>query len=195
MTEDIHFSESDLAQLRAIGVNDLPSFHTVLEVWRETLRPAGDLRGEKVTPQYASRMLASYNGLTFKDMPALQDRYYSKILELLDVLDTLIADDPDCLTYTNAEDDAENNGRHYKRLLTEWQLMFLYWELDWDTTAKDAAIELTALSEVHKAFFGPTGLTQFLESIPFEMTEADGEEINAAFDELREGYAKGGDGE
>lgn len=195
MADEIEFSESDLADLRAIGVDEVPSNHTILEVWRETLKPAGILRGEKVTPQYASRILASYNGLDFPDMPELQDRYYAKILELLEILDTEIASDPDCLTYTDPQEDAAENGKHYKNLLLLWQLEFLKWELEWDTSAPDAAIELTALSEVHKAFFGPTGMTQFLESIPFEMTEADGAEINTAFDELRAEYTQGGGSE
>jgi hypothetical protein len=163
-----------------------PEYHTILEIWREVLLPANELKGEKVSPQYATKMVSMYPGMTYRDVPDLQERYYDKISELLKILKAEIRKDADCLTWTNAADDATYNTEHYKDLLRDWQLRFLAWELDWDTRSSDAAIELAAISEVHKMFFGQTGLTQFLDNIKLEYTEADQAALAEALQELRE---------
>lgn len=192
-TESIEFSEQDVADLAMLGAlpegTEVPSYHPILEVWRELLKPATELAAERVTPQYASRIVASYAGITFADMPEVQARYYGKIVELLEILDFEIGTDAECLTYATPEEDVEHNGHHYKNLLLNWQLAFLSWELTWDCTDPAAAIELVAISEVHKMFFGPTGLTQFLDNIRFNeiYTEDDQAILTAALEELREG--------
>jgi hypothetical protein len=190
--EELEFSDRDkeeLDKMLAEGADTAPDFHTVLEVWREVLRPAADLADEKVTPQYASKMVASYGGITFGDMEELQRRYYFKINDLLQILIAEIATDEECLTYTKPEEDAEHNSAHYKQLLIDWQLRFLQWELDWDTNSRDAAVELAAISEVHKMFFSQTGITAYLDNIRFEFTEADQNDLAAALSELRDAEA------
>jgi hypothetical protein len=189
MSENIELSERDLADLEALGVEggELPNFHPVLEVWREVLKPATELAAEKVTPQWASRMVATYTGLKHGDMNELRDRYYAKIAELAAILDFEIATDENCLVYTTPEEDVAENSHHYKSLLLNWQLAFLAWELAWDCADPHAVVELAAISEVHKMFFSETGLTQFLDNIRFEYTEADRDDLTAALNELREG--------
>lgn len=181
---------ADLAELdkglAAPAVDPEVSFHPILQVWREILKPARDELGKRITPQWASRIVASYQDVAFADMVDMRDRYYGKILELLDVLEAEIATDGDCLSYTTPEDDVAENSEHYKNLLRDWQLRFLQWELDWDCTDAKAGVELAAISEVHKAFFGQTGLTQFLDNIRFEYTEADQAALAAELEALKE---------
>lgn len=162
-----------------------PSFHTVLEVWREVLKPAAQEATKKVTPQWANRMVASYAQLTFADMNDLRDLYFFRIGELAGIVDAEIAVDDQALRWSTPEEDAVENAAHYKGILTEWQCKFLGWELAWDCASPGAAVELAAISEVHKMFFGQTGLTQFLDNIRFEFTDADQAELAGALEELR----------
>jgi hypothetical protein len=166
---------------------EAPTFHPILQIWREVLKPARDELSAKVTPQWASRIVTSHIGLTFRDMEDFRDAYFGKLLELADMIDAEIATDDECLTYTTPEEDVEHNSGHYRNLLRDWQVRFMQWEIDWETTSSDAAIELAAISEVHKMFFGQTGLTQFLDNIKFVYTEADQQELAEVLNGLKEG--------
>ena len=182
--------KADLHQLYSEPDAEPPGFHPILQVWREVLAPARDEIDTKVTPQWASRIISSYIGLGFEDMVMFRNRYYAKLMEMMAILDEEIATDPECLTYSEAADDARHNAGHYKNLLLDWQLRLLDWEMAWDTMAIHAAVELAAVSEVHKMFFGPNGLTAFLDNIGFEFTEAD----SAAMQEALQAH-RGGDDE
>jgi hypothetical protein len=200
-TETIELSDQDqedIAKLYALPTaeEEVPVQHTILEVWREVLAPAQKLAGEKVTPQYASKMVATYPGLTLADCREVQARYYAKIGQLAEILDLEISSDPDCLSYLDApEEDAAENAYHYKGLLITWQQLFLQWELEWTCTDPDAAAELAAISEVHKLFFGPTGLTQHLDNIRLEYTEDDAATLAEVLQEQREAYTEAVSGE
>lgn len=189
--EVVELSEQDkvdLAKLDAgIEVPEDAVFHPILMVWREILKPARDELEARITPQWASRIVASYKDVAYADMPTMRDRYYGKIIELLEILEAEIATDDECLSYTTPEDDVENNSQHYRNLLRDWQLRFLGWELEWDCTDPKAGTELAAISEVHKAFFGETGVTQYLDNIRFEYTERDQTELAEALAALKEG--------
>ena len=65
----------------------------------------------------------------------------------------------------------EHNSHHYLNVLLNWQKAILTWELDWDCTSPDAAVDLAALVEVHKMFFDGTGISSLLDQIKFEFTE------------------------
>jgi hypothetical protein len=189
----IEFSESDLADLKELGVTggDAPTFHTILEVWREVLAPAYDQLSVKVTPQWASKMVQSYPELKFADCTALQESYFGKLIDLLDIIKAEIATDDECLTYSTPEEDVENNSGHYLEVLTQWQLTFLGWELAWSCEDEDAAVELAAISETHKAIFGDLGMTQFLDNIKFEFTDADSAALAEKLQALRNGEVEG----
>lgn len=169
---------------------EAPTYHPVLRVWREVLKPAREEAMQKVTPQWANRIVTSYRDIGFGDMEAYRDRYFAKILELADILDEEIATDEDCLTYTTPEEDVEHNSGHYKRLLTDWQKAILGWELAWDTTDPYAGVELAAISEVHKMYFGETGITAFLDNIKFEFTDADSAALRDELEELKVGTSE-----
>jgi hypothetical protein len=166
-----------------------PSFHPVLQVWQRVLEPAaGEAKTEKVTPQYATRILQSYPGLTYADMVDVRDLYYGKILELSAILDAEIGTLEQPFEYFDKpEVDAEENATHYKALLTDWQKQFLTWELAWDCTSPTAAAEVAAISEVHKMFFGPTGIVAYLDNIKLEFTEDDQAALAAELEELKAG--------
>lgn len=180
---------ADLAQLDqgiAAPAHEETTFHPILMVWREILKPARDELSKRITPQWASRIVASYQDVSFTDMLDMRDRYYGKILELLAMVDAEIASDPDCLTYTTPEEDVAENSEHYKNLLRDWQVAFVKWEIEWDCTDPKAGVELAAISEVHKAFFGQSGLTQFLDNIRFVYTEEDQAELASVLEALKE---------
>jgi hypothetical protein len=187
--ETVEISDEDIAGFIEHGGQgeDGPSFHPILEVWREVLKPARKELSAKVTPQWASRIIGSYTGIGFADMEDFRDVYFTKLLQLADMVDAEIATDDECLSYTTPEEDVENNSVHYRNLLRDWQLAVMGWELEWETTNPLAAVELGAISEVHKMFFGPTGVTAMLDNIRFEFTEADQAELAEALETLREG--------
>lgn len=188
-TESIEFSEQDVADLQQLGITDgdVPTYHPILEVWREVLKPARAEASAKVTPTWANRIVTSYTGITYADMENYRNTYFQMLLKLADILDETIASDEECLNYETPEEDVEHNSTHYRTLLTEWQVQLLRWEMDWECTAEDAAVKIAALSEIHKTVFGPTGITAFLDNIKFQFTEADQAELGAALEAVKEG--------
>lgn len=186
--------KADLDQLYATpdggeGVEP-PKFHPILEVWREVLRPARAEVGTVITPQWANKMVGAYQGVTFRDLVDLRDIYYRLLVEMLEILETEIESDAECLTWDTPELDVEHNGAHYRQVLTDWQLHFLKEELEWDCTSITAAVELAAMSEVHKIFFGAMGITAFLEQIRFEYSDEDQAELERVLVELRDSYER-----
>jgi hypothetical protein len=159
-------------------------YHTILEIWRGVLAPAREQIGSRITPQWATRMVSTYAQVKYEDMPAFGQLYYERIGLLADILDLEIEIDDECLNRTSAQEDVENNSEHYVNLLTEWQRQFLQWEIDWDATSPTAAIEVAALSEVHKMFFDPQGITALLDEINFVFTDGDRENLAEALQEL-----------
>ena len=176
-------SDEELADF--IDHGDLPSYHTVLEVWREVLKPHHDEKTKKVTPQWASRITASYRELDFADMDDFRDRYFAKLTELEKILLLEIESDPEALSYTSPEEDAATNHHHYMNLLMLWQQSLLGWEMAWTCTDESAPVELAAISEVHKMFFAEQGLTAFLENIQLVFTDDDQQMLADALLEMR----------
>jgi hypothetical protein len=189
--EPIELSEQDQADIAALhAMPEVPEdfeYHPILMVWREILKPARTEALKKVTPQWASRICAQYQQVTFADMNEFRDRYYAKIEELFQMLLDEIASDDNCLVYDTPAEDLAENVSHYKNLLRDWQVRFMAWEVAWDCTAPDAALELAAISEVHKAFFGQTGVTQFLDNIKLELDEEWQAELSAELESMKEG--------
>jgi hypothetical protein len=184
---DNNVIEGDFTVQEELNIPEAPKFHTVLEVWREVLRPARKEAKNRVTAGWAAKVINSYGKIDFADMNDFRDLYYAKIDELLTILEAEIDSDPDCLSYDSPEDDALENRLHYKNLLRDWQKAILGWELAWDCADPFAAIELGAISEVHKMFFGQTGLTQFLDNIRFEYTPDDQQELADELEAMRSG--------
>lgn len=179
-------TEEELAELTGLPGGEQPSFHPLLMVWREVLRPARDEKDKPVQPGFASRIVNNYREITFGQMVEYRDRYFAKVIQLLDMLEDEIATDGDCLSYDSAEDDREFNGHHYKNLLLTWQMAIVQWEKDWDSSDEHAGVELAAISEVHRMFFDQTGLVSFLDNIKFQFDEADQAALAEALQELKE---------
>jgi hypothetical protein len=184
--ERIEYTDQDQADLdKLYETGEMPTYHPLLQVWREVLKPAAEEAKSKVTPQWANRITQSYREVNFEDCEYVRDSYFAKIAELAKILDLEIASDDDCLTYDTPEDDVAENSHHYQNLLLQWQLALLKWEMDWECTDLYAGAELAAISEVHKMFFSAEGLTAHLESIRFEFTEADQQLLADALLEFR----------
>ena len=160
-------------------------YHTILEIWREVLVPSFEERKKKITPQWANRIVTTYQGLGFGDMHHFRDRYFDKIAELFNILVAEIESDDECLNVMTPKEDVELNAHHYINVLTNWQKAFLTWEIDWSAAASDAAVELASISEVHRMFFDQNGLTALLDQINFEFTDADRDLLAAELQDLR----------
>lgn len=185
--ESIEFSENDIEDLHTLGITegDEPSYHPILQVWSEVLKPAEAELTAKVTPAWANRVVTSYTGVTFGDMEDYREALFTKLIALRDILLAEIGSDDECLTYATPEDDVQFNTGHYKNVLRDWQVAIMRWEMEWETTSPLAAVELAAISEVHKMLFGPTGVTAFLDNIKFEYTEADQADLTEALQALK----------
>lgn len=167
-------------------------YHTVLQLWREVMTSAQTPTIRRISPQWAARIVTSYPGLTFRDMPLFRDRYLERIGELLTILEDLIDQDPRCLEPSTPAEDVQENGDRYLEIITEWQKKILGWELDWDCMG-DAAADLASFSEVHRTIFGQEGFASLLDSIGFEFTDMHRDALSLS---LREFQAqKEGDGE
>ena len=182
---DTTMPEFDTVQDILDEANKAP-YHSILEVWREVLAPAHKERKTKITPQWANRICTMYRELAFADMLEFRDRYFDKIAELETILLVEIESDDECLNVTSPEEDVEHNNHHYLNILIDWQRAFLSWELAWDCADPDAAIELAAISEVHRMFFDQNGLTALLDQIKFEFTDDDRDLLAASLQELRD---------
>lgn len=185
MTDNVETTEEQLTVDDILNEAEKAPYSPILKVWREVLESSKEVRKEKITPQWASRVTSAHNGVTFPDMPAYRDLYYQRIDELATVLQFEIDSDDECLNYTTPEEDLEHNGIHYLSIIIGWQKTILTWELDWDCTRDDAAIDLACIAEVHKMFFGETGLASLLDQIKFEFTEGSQQLLYTELEELK----------
>lgn len=164
---DMHAEDVSIEEI----IPEDSTFHPILQVWRAILEPAETERLSRISPQWASRIVNTHTEIQFADMPAFRDAYFDKVADLKKILDYEISTDDECLNVTTPEEDVEHNSDHYINVLTNWQLTVLDWEMDWDCAADWAAVDLAATAEVHRMFFGETGLTALLDQIPFQFTD------------------------
>ena len=164
-------------------------YHTLLEVWRALLKPAreGGMRDDPITPQWATKIVSTYQQVTYQMTPEVHARLFELVDALAQILDAEIETDDECLKHTSAEEDRTENSQHYLNLLRDWQVYLLRMELAWNPVHDNAAIELAALSEVHNMFLGQNGLVGHLESIQFQFTEDDQQALQEALIAVREG--------
>lgn len=195
MTDNL-LDKDDLTVADIIADANEAPYHTILHVWREVLKPAAAESRKKITPQWATKIVARYSGITYADMPRFRDLYFGSILALAEILEAEIDGDDECLKHATAEEDVEHNTTHYLNVLISWQLQFMQWEIDWEPTSPDAAVQIAALGEVHQMFFGPEALTALLDQINFQFTDDDRELMSSALQSLLEGESdEEGDGE
>jgi hypothetical protein len=195
-TETIEFDVPD--DLSDLGeAQEKAPYRTLLEIWRAVLEPAGgEMRDEPISPQWATKMVTTYPGIGFGDVDAIHHGVFDLAAELGELLDNEIATDDECLKKASAEEDAEENSRHYKDVLALWQVHLVQAELAWRPSDRDAAVQLAVLSEVQQMFLGETGLAAHLDSINFQFTDDDREELQQHLIAARNMVlGKGGDDE
>lgn len=163
-------------------------FTPIINVWAEVIKSSKEVRKEKINPQWAERVTSAHRQVFYQDMPEYRDLFYDKIDQLAEALQAEIDTDDECLNYTTAEEDLEHNLHHYINVLFSWQKVILSWELDWDCTSASAAVDLASIIEVHKMFFGETGLVTLLDQIKFEFTESLQEQLYKELEELKENW-------
>ncbi len=182
--EPEELTEQDIADLEILN-GEPPQYHTILEVWREVLQWAPGEAEKKVQAGWAAKMTQTYQQLKIQDMNTFRDLYFGKIVQLYNILLDEISTDKECLSYTDPKDDTTENAVHYKNLLLLWQTSILQWEIDWDCADENAHIEIAAIAEAQKIFFGENGIANHLSSVGFEYTEADQAVLTEALEELR----------
>jgi hypothetical protein len=163
-------------------------YHAILQVWQEVLESSKMVRQERITPQWALRVVTTHADVHFSDMTDYRDLYYQSIDELADALRTEIETDDECLKITTPEEDAERNTFHYLNVIISWQKIILTWELDWDVDDIDAPVRLAVISDVHKMFFGEVGLTSLLDQINFDFSEDSQDLLRAELEELKQNW-------
>lgn len=186
MTENVETTEEQLTVEDIL--DQAPEFHPILKVWQEVLDASQQVRKEKINPQWALRVVQAHTEMTFGDMPAYRNAYYARIDQLIESLHAEIDGDDECFNATTPEEDAELNSVHYLNILFTWQKQILSWELGWDCTAPDAGVQLAAIIEVHKMFFGEVGLVSLLDQINFEFPEAVQEQLMLELEELKQNW-------
>lgn len=184
------FTERDREDLDKLeSAADVATYNAILKVWLKVLEPAEEgLANDPITPMWANKITSSYREVNFGDMGTVKEKYYAKLIELRDVLQAEIDTDDECFNVTSTEEDLEHNGHHYLNVLRNWQLTILGWEMAWDYADPAAGAEIAAISEVQQMFFGSPqreGLTAYLESIKFEFTDSDREELATALEDFR----------
>ena len=97
MTENVEAVEAELT------VDDIldqaPEFHPILRVWQEILDASKKVRQERITPQWALRVVTTHADMHFQDMTDYRDLYYQSIDELAEALKVEIETDDECLKY------------------------------------------------------------------------------------------------
>ena len=176
-TETIEVPD-DVSELTGEG-HEPAKYRTLLEIWRAILEPAvsGEMRKDPISPQWATKMVTTYPGVSFADVDDIHHGVFDMSAELAAILDEEIASDDECLKKATAEEDAQENSGHYRALLAGWQIHLLQVELAWRPTSPKAAVELAILSEVQQMFLGQTGLVAHLDTIGFQFEEADQQDL------------------
>lgn len=160
-----------------IDPEDAAPFVPIIKVWWTVLNSAKTVADESISFQWANKICSQYLGMTFPLMLAFRDRYYSKMFELLDILNEQLAKDDEAFSPTTQEEDIEQNASAYKALLIDWQVRFVEWEQAWDCADPEASAELAACSEVHKFFFADDAFVAYLQNIGFKFSEADQQDL------------------
>lgn len=155
-------------------------YRTLLEIWRAVLEPAREVSNDPISPQWATKMVSTYPEVRYADVERIHHGVFSVAAELAALLDEVIASDDESLKKLDEKEDAEQNAALYRRILIDWQVFFVEREARWTPSHPDAAVELAILSEVQQMFLGQTGLVAHLDSIGFQYTEADQQELTEA---------------
>jgi len=164
----------DVSELTDGGHEALP-YRSLLEIWRAVIEPAvsGEMRKDPISPQWATKMVTTYPGISFADVEGIHHGVFDLAAELGALLDEEIASDDECLNVTSAEEDVELNSGHYRNMLIAWQVHLMLRELSWKPSDSSAAVDLAVLSEVQQMFLGQTGLVAHLDTIGFQYTDED----------------------
>jgi hypothetical protein len=144
---------------------------TLLEVWRELLSSIEIVKGYKVGPAEASKVLRNWPSLKVQELTRYHELFYDYMTSVRNILTLEIESDPQCLQ--NVDDDGIDNSAHYLNLILQWQLQMDQWSYEWDCDAEDAHVRMASLAEAQAFVFGPEGMAQHLDHIDFDFSEED----------------------
>lgn len=174
--ETIELDEADQSALDEI----LSDAHTatqysLLRVWSELLSNLEAEAELSIPMGPAGQLTAIWPKLAFQDLDTYSDLYYSYLLEARDVLHEIIQDNPGCMDF-EGEEDAEQNRRHYRQLVVDWNVLLDRREMAWRASDPDSHISYAALVDARRFLFDREGLAGHLEA----------RGITFATDEIRE---------
>lgn len=168
-------------------------YHTVLEIWQKLLKDGISTRKDRITPQWAHRIVSSYPEIGYHDVPDFADIFYDRLGELLTVVEIEIDDDPETFFAPDTpEEDDELNSTKYVNIISDWQKTMLSWELEWDVLSGTAALEFATIVEIHKMVFGENGLIGLLDAIGFEFNDMLVEVLQHELDNFKKSYESEG---
>jgi hypothetical protein len=180
-------SEVDAADVAKLN-DEEPEHRTVLEIWNEVLAGGASEKKARVSPAWASSICARFPQMKIQEFGVFHEKYFEKIDELHQILIYELGADDQALKRRTVKTDAEHNRVHYINIITLWQAAVMQWELNWDFADEHSHIELAAISEAHKFFFGGTGLIAQLDVIEVRFTEDDQNELVAYLEEFKDGH-------
>lgn len=166
--------EDEAAIIASLTEGDTPTLsHTVLEIWSEILSNLETEEKSRTSPVVATRIVRSWPGMQYRDIPRYWELYYTLMREMRDALMAVIRSDEDC--FSHVEDDAEENRDLYLEVLFQWSDIVGQWEENWDLQSEDAVAHVAAIADCGAFFIGEQGLAAHLsqEQVGFRYTEED----------------------
>lgn len=176
--------------IEGLVAGDDKDYRSILEVWSKLFEPLEEMRKDPVTPNWAIRITSHYGNIELREMENFRDRYFHVALEMAAILQATIDANEDCLKVYSAEEDRDLNGGLYFQVLVDWQLNLLQHELEWDCISKSAGVDIAVMGEIHNLLFGDMGLAGHLNSINYELSDDDQQNMAQALNEAREAYTR-----
>lgn len=160
----------DIADLEAIENGEEPQPRSLLEVWEATLANVDASAAEPISIHVATKVVASWPFLDFKDTARYHDLYHNTLIELRWKLHDLLVEHPEAKSWTGDE-DAEHNHGHYLDLLVAWHIALDDIEKNWRANDEDAAVWVAVVADVRAFFFSQMGLAGHLDAIGFSLSD------------------------
>lgn len=145
---------------------------SLLEVWRELLSNIEQVRAAPIPVLIAHKTVTTWPKLSYQDTAVYHDMYHGILLSVRDVLDKEISEHENCLQWVGTE-DLEHNGKIYKALLIQWNLMFDDLERTWRAEDPLSHIQVVAMVEARAFVFTDTGMVGHLGTLGFEWSNED----------------------
>lgn len=162
-----------------------PTYHSILEVWRNMLDPEHQDRGRAPTPDWCAVLIARWPFLRFADCGIVQAEYFRIFDNVHAVLAQVFEDNPQAFEAETREEDIENKEL-YVFLLKEFQKALFVTQSEWSFDDPEAGAKMAALGEAQQQILGKDGLASYLGVIGLPFTQEEQDAMNQELTEFRE---------